>query len=312
MTDALRAALSGRLIALYGGTGILGRGLVARIRELVDESTTILSISRTPPEKTIVGTVHHAASVLDRDALMRVPRPDIAIYIAGPTSNYATDPVATIELGTTGFSNFLEHTAGAKRRVLVSSARVYGPRSEPTMLTENAPHVLPSLDVRNIYDATKLVAETLACTVGDSSPISIARLTNVYGGAIRSASAFLDYVEQATRTKRIEVRGSPTTVRNHVHIADACEGIMRTLAFGANATAYNIGGVEHVTNGEFATAVAACFPSEVEVTYASPNKPPEYMMVSIDKARTSLGYVPRHILSTSLAGEVAKARELYQ
>lgn len=289
-------SLAGQSLAVVGGTGLIGTNVLRAARALGDAHTAIYSVSRTrPADRDAVAGVHYVTgSVLDGDGLAQLPEVDLALYVAGATSNYLDDPLLTIRLGSEGLARFLEHTRRAKRRAIVGSARIYGPRSTSVPLDETTVTTARSPDGRNIYDATKLLSEALgAAASSEGSPVVLARLGNVYGAhsALSTRTAFIEMVEQARTHGRIRVNGPPGSIRNHVHAEDVADGLLRALVFGRPAQAYNIGSTDHLTNVELAKHIAGAI-GNIDVDVANPDAVPDHMILSIAKARSDLQYVP--------------------
>lgn len=295
MSDAvLVEALAGSSIAVYGGTGLVGGALVTRLAELHPPGA-IYAIARRAPAREVAGVTYVRASVLEEGEMAAVPRADLAVFIAGATSDYLDDPVGAVRVATLGFERFLRHTAGAARRLLVGSARIYGPRADPTPLREEDECRLRSPDPRNVYDGGKLIAEALARLASTSDrPVVLARLGNVYGpssGRV-AATAFTAFVAAARSSRRIVVSGPPGSLRNHVHARDVADGLVRTLLFGRPGEAYNLGSRDHLTNEAFARKIAAAVPYPVAVEIARPDAPADHMVISIDKAVRGVGFAP--------------------
>jgi dTDP-glucose 4,6-dehydratase len=294
----LAAALAGRSIAVVGGSGLIGTNLLRAIRALRADATPVWCVSRTLPplDRRVEGVDYLAASALDAGGLAGLPAADLAVYVAGATSNYLDDPLLTVRLSTEGLSNVLRHFAGAARRLVVGSSRIYGPRSDGAPLTERDPCIAPSPSARNVYDGAKLVAEALALGASsDAHPVVSTRLGNVYGphASPATATAFTDLLRQARHGRRIVLKGPPASLRNHLHAADAADGILRALAFGRGGESYNLGSDDHLTNVEFARAIAGSLPFAVEVEASNP-APPDHLVLSSDKARRELSYSPTH------------------
>ena len=298
MTEAaLVDALAGRSVAVYGGTGLVGGALAARLAELcaAGRGGPVYAVARRTPARPQPGVTYVRASVLDEQEMAAGPRADLAVFVAGATSDYLDDPRSTVEVATLGFERFLRHTAGAARRVLVGSARLYGPQSDATPLREEDECRLRSPDPRNVYDGAKLIAEALARLASTSDrPVTMARLGNVYGPSVgrAPATAFTAFVAAARTARRIVVSGPPGSLRNHVHARDVSDGLVRALLFGRPGEAYNIGSRDHLTNEDFARRIAQSIPYPVTVEIARPGAPADHMVISIEKAIQELGFAP--------------------
>jgi nucleoside-diphosphate-sugar epimerase len=135
--------------------------------------------------------------------------------------------------------------------------------------------------------------------------VVLARLGNVYGPYSHPSTqtAFTDLVAQARAARRIRLAGPPGSLRNHVHAADAADGLLRALCLGAHGQCYNIGSEDHLSNLELARAVAAACPFPVDVEATNP-APPDHMVLSIARARGELFYSPRHPACDHLGASV--------
>ena len=294
---ALVDTFAGRSVAVYGGTGLVGGALAARLAELCSpgQGGPVYAIARRAPARAVAGVTYVRASVLDEEEMAAVPRADLAVFVAGATGDYLDNPRCTVEVAALGFQRFLRHTAGATRRLLVGSARVYGPRADATPLREGDECRLRSPDPRNVYDGAKLVAEALARLASTSDrPVVVARLGNVYGPSLGRppATAFTAFVAAALRSRRVVVSGPPGSLRNHVDARDVAEGLVRALLLGRPGEAYNVGSRDHLTNEDFARRIAAAMPYPVAVEIARPDAPADHMVISIDKAVAELGFTP--------------------
>ena len=303
----LEAALRGRSVAVYGGTGLIGGTLVARLASLraaARDDAPVYAVAR--HAQASEGVMFVRASVLDEQEMAAVPHVDLAVYVAGATSNYLDDPLGTVRVATEGLERFLRHTASSARRLLVGSARIYGPRTDKTPLVEDEACRLRSPDRRNVYDGAKLISEALALHASTAArPVALARLGNVYGPAPGRAPAtsFTMFVAQA-RAGRVVVSGPPGSLRNHLHVADAADGLLRVLALGRGGEAYNVGSRDHVSNEDFARRIAAAAPFEVAVELAAPDAPADHIVISIAKAEREVGYAPAFRLDEHLPSAV--------
>jgi len=106
------------------------------------------------------------------------------------------------------------------------------------------------------------------------------------------ATVFGSFVAQARRTGRIVVAGPPQSLRNHVHVQDVADGLMRVLALGRPGEAYNLGSHDHITNEQFARRIAAAAPFPVAVEVEDPGAPSDHMVISIAKAGRDVGFAP--------------------
>jgi dihydroflavonol-4-reductase len=307
------SAIDSQRVLIVGGTGLIGSTVaevISRRRRLVGSGPRSLTVlSRSRPASIPEGVCHVAGSVLDLDLADRRLEADLCVYVAGTTSNYLADPSATFLTSTEGFRRLLNALPAIERTVLISSTRVYGARRDDTPLHEDAPCVLASPDLRNVYDAAKIIGEALALQATQAGrTICIARLTNVYGpiGPGAPPTVFTQMVGQAAATGRIQVTGAPTSVRNHIHVVDAAQGILRALVLGASGRAYNIGSADHVAAEPLARIIAEAAPRPVAIELLGGDRRPDHMWISTDRARTELGFDATIALRTVLPAIVTE------
>jgi UDP-glucuronate decarboxylase len=304
-------SLSRRSLTIVGSTGLVGnnllRGVMSLRRRESDFAPTYAVARYLPRSNDQVEDIRYiATSILDAAAVESLPHTDLAIYVAGATSNYLEQPGLTIKLGSEGVERFLTHYRSAQRCLLVGSARVYGARTTLDPLDEQTLCTMRSPDTRNIYDGVKLISEALGmCGSTSERQVVLARLANVYGPYSRASTktAFIDLFTQSLTGRRIYLSGPPESVRNHVYAVDAANGLLRALLFGKGAETYNIGSEDHLTNLELAHSIAAAFPYPVAV-HAESSATPDHMVLSIAKARRELNYFPTHSASDYIPATV--------
>ncbi len=308
-------ACDDRTVLVAGGTGLIGSTIVsvllARIERTGRGPRAIVVVSRQPPAtKAHPRVTHVGRSVLDPELHRALPNAELAIYVAGATSNYLEDPSSTLLVSTEGFSKVWSALPGLERGALVSSARVYGMRTDATPLREDSSCTSTSPDLRNVYDGAKLVAEAFALQWSERGrPAAIVRLSNVYG-AVRASSpptVLTQMVRSSASNGIIRVAGAPGSVRNHVHVLDVAQGVLRALLLGRGGRAYNIASNDHLSAEELARAVAAAAPRSVNIELRAAGAVADHMYLSTERAQAELGYASRHRLVDTLPTIVSDA-----
>ncbi|HZS38701.1 MAG TPA: NAD(P)-dependent oxidoreductase [Polyangia bacterium] len=280
---------AGARVAVFGGTGLIGANLLAALAAAGAQATCV---ARRAPRRRAENVRYVEASVLDGAA---PPAFDYAVYVAGATSNYLDDPIGTVRLASEGLERVLDRARGARGVVYVSSGRVYGRRAEPKPLAESDCMLLPSPSAGNVYDAAKLIGEALCRRAAAAGTRAVVvRPGNIYGpwGERAPVTSLTQWIAQARAERRIVLTGPAQAVRNHVFVADVVDGLLRALAHGRAGEAYNLGSADHLSNGDLAARVAAALEPPVAVEHAS-SEPPDYMVLSSERARAELGFSAR-------------------
>ena len=211
-----------------------------------------------------------------------------------------------IETNIQGTLNLLRLSTchGVKRFVYLSSQSVYGDQSPPWH--EDA---LPN--PRGVYALTKYAGEKLVHCFGDTLDWSVLRLSRLYGTSlfVRWSEIIGKFVQMAYNGQRIPVHGDGTQRFDFVHVADAARCVVHLLDVhpeGWNET-YNIGGGRSVSLNELLETLTQLARESNWATVSVEQHPeippswPRHLELDITRARTQLGWAPRHSLREGLA-----------
>lgn len=307
--------LNGKTILISGGSGFLGRYIVAvfdRLNKTVlQQPCTVISV-----DNMLTGsrqTTHlDAAHIHQVEADIRQPftpdRPvDFIIHAAGIAApvHYKKHPIETIEAAFVGAKNLLElaRAQQVKSFLFFSSSEIYGdpdPAFVPT--PEHYRGNVACIGPRACYDESKRLTETLCSTYAEryGVPVKIVRPFNVYGPGMtphdhRVIPAFLT---AALSGKSLPVHSSGTQTRTFCYITDGIVGYLKALLSDENGEAFNIGNPQpELSMGDLAGRVAALFGPSVDVEHVPypsdyPAEEPVRRCPDITKARTRLGFEP--------------------
>lgn len=215
-----------------GGTGVVGRALVAALRARGDRVV-----------------------VLARGAEADV-RADVAD--AGAVARAVEGAAVVFHLAVPGTATVLGACAAAGTRVVVaSSVEVYGPRDGA--LTEDLALAPASPYAREKADADVLAREQGAI---------VARLTNVYGPGDRRASRLVPELLDAARhghPPRLRSDGTPR--RDFLHADDAARALIALAQDGGAGEAYNIGSGVATSVSEVVEALERVLGRSLHATY---------------------------------------------
>lgn len=188
-----------------------------------------------------------------------------------------------------------------KRFIYISSVPIIGkPKYSP--IDEKHP-VEPS----TVYHASKFFGESLTrlAALRGLSTISL-RLSAPVGTGM-PGNRFLPYlIVSAKSGKPIKLLGQGTRSQNYVDVRDVDQAVK--LALGSVVEGlFNIAGSETITNYDLARKCLDIFSSPASIVLSDEADPEEGYLwdVSIEKARTRLGYSPKYSINDSIAAVLA-------
>ncbi len=285
-------------VLVTGGSGFIGRHVVARLRARGDEVTVAdLRPFGDPLVRCVVGDLRERAVV---DEALEVGT-DAVVHLAAVTSvlQSVKDPHGVFLTNVVATEHLLERCreVGVGNFVLASTNAVAGDVGRS--------RIDESLVLRPLtpYGATKAAAEMLMSAYAASYGIvTVAlRLTNVYGiGMQEKDSVVARLMRAALAGGGIEVYGDGEQLRDYVFVTDVAEAFERALGF-ARPEVLTIGAGRSVSMNELhelACDVTGVAIGKVHV----PAKPGEMPAVIVDVARASAsGWSPRHGVRAGLA-----------
>jgi UDP-glucose 4-epimerase len=283
--------LDGRRILVTGGSGFIGRHVVA---ELAAEGAQIRVVDLKPhpnPEVDIVLGELADPVVLEASLDGGV---DGVVHLAAVTSVLRSleHPDATYGTNVHATHQLLEgaRQAGAGALVFASTNAVTGPMEEPA-ITERA-----RLKPLTPYGATKAAAEMLmsAYTASYGVRCVCLRLTNVYGLGMQAKDSIVARLMRAIRTgATFEIYGDGRQVRDYVNAADVVAAVRISLLSKEWAGPTVIGTGKSLSVLEVVEEVQRVTGAELNVTHG-PAKPGEMPAVIVDPSRAhELGWAPQ-------------------
>ncbi len=277
--------LRGSSVFLTGGTGFVGRWLVAafvhanRVHRL---DARLELLTRDP------GAFAEACPELVEDDAVVLTEGDVrtadlarvqcthVIHGATPSDGRLNEerPEEMLEIIKTGTRRVLELAVrrGAQRFLLLSSGAVYLPPPPVGGYTEDSPIGAAWPQEPSAYHAGKRAAEALTLAGADAGlPVTIARLFAFAGPHLPLDRHFAigNFIGDALAGRPVHVRGDGTPVRSYLYAADMAAWSWAMLAderaaFGT----YNVGSEDAVSIAETARVVAAVVEPAVGVSIA--------------------------------------------
>jgi nucleoside-diphosphate-sugar epimerase len=286
-------ALSGKRLFLTGGTGFIGKWLLATLLDAnhrlgLNCRVTVLTRDRKAfhghaPQ---LAADRHVELVQGDVRSFDMPRGrfDLLIHAATDVTNPAA-PFDTFDTCLQGTRRALEFAAlaGTSRVLLVSSGAMYG-RQPPTTpaLAEDFNGAPDPLLPGNAYGQGKRAAEWLAVAMAEAHGLrlTIARCFAFVGPYLPLDRQFAigNFMRDAMAGSPIVIQGDGTPWRSYLHAADMAAWLWTLAAQGRDRCAYNIGGEEAVTILQLAQRVVAALGSQSTITVqkaAQPGTPAE-------------------------------------
>jgi UDP-glucose 4-epimerase len=283
--------VGGRRILVTGGSGFIGRHVVA---ELAAEGAQVRVIDLQPHPDPAVDVV--IGDIADPDALETALEGgfDSIVHLAAVTSvlRSVEHPEMTYRTNVAGTAALLEagRQAGVTSLAFASTNAVTGPM-EGSRITETA-----RLRPLTPYGSTKAAGEMLmsAYTAAYGLRCACARLTNVYGPGMQAKDSIVARLMRAVRLgTTFEVYGDGNQVRDYVHVSDVVQALRLGLVNEDWAGPMMIGAGTSMSVHEVIDAVRTASGSELAVRYG-PAKAGEMPAVVVDPSRAhAAGWSPR-------------------
>jgi UDP-glucose 4-epimerase len=283
--------LSGRRVLVTGGSGFIGRHVVA---ELTADGAQVRVVDLQPHPDTdvdiVIGDIGDPA-VLERAFDSGF---DSIVHLAAVTSvlRSVEQPELTFATNVTGTNALLAagRAAGVTSLAFASTNAVTGPMTAPK-ISEAA-----VLNPLTPYGSTKAAGEMLmsAYTASYGLRCACIRLTNVYGPGMQAKDSIVARLMRAIRLGRtFEISGDGTQVRDYVHVTDVVAAMRLGLLREDWAGPVVIGSGTSLSVLEVVDAVRDVSGAELSVRHG-PAKTGEMPAVVVDPSRArAAGWSPR-------------------
>jgi nucleoside-diphosphate-sugar epimerase len=227
---------------VLGGQGVIGRALVARLRQ-----------------------GGHAVAVPDRADRGDPRRPwGHVIYAIGLTADFRRRPFETVEahVGVLGevlrqalFDSFL----------YLSSTRVYAGAASTA---EDTPLSVRPADPSDLYNLSKLLGESL-CLNDPRATVRVARLSNVVGGEDADSDNFVPTLRREARSGCIRLHSALDSAKDYLHIDDAVR-LLEDVALRGTHRLYNVASGRSISHRAWVERLQAATGCAVELAPQAP------------------------------------------
>ncbi len=298
MTTGAPAELRGRRILVTGGSGFIGRHVVADLLG-VGAHVRVVDLQPHPdPEVEMVRGDIADPAVLDASLEGGF---DAVVHLAAVTSVLRSleHPELTYRTNVAATAALLEaaRSAGVTALAFASTNAVTGPMEAPA-ITESA-----TLRPLTPYGSTKAAAEMLMSAYTASYGVRCAclRLTNVYGLGMQAKDSIVARLMRAIRTgATFEIYGDGRQVRDYVNASDVVAAFRLALVRADWKGPIVIGTGTSLSVLEVVDAVRRVSGAAISVRHGPP-KPGEMPAVIVDPSRArAAGWSPRYSLAEGL------------
>lgn len=287
-------------VALHAAEIALARGHAVRLFDLRSPDPGFAGM--------VAGAEFRVADLLDDTALSQaVDGCEAVIHCAalvGPAAGRA-DPLRAVDVNVRGTALLLDRARAAGIRIVnVSTATLYGNRPDLAPLDEDEPP-----DPVSIYDATKLMAETLCRSYRKTFGVAAASVRTgfVYGFGSRIGQYFVPAVLAGQRVHETVGGDHPC---DFTYVCDLARGLVDAVERPDLPDAvYNITGGRLLRRRDFAAAVRRALP-DADIDAGSGVDPARHLRGPslIARAARDFGYAPRFDLDAGIADWIRRAR----
>ena len=293
--------LNGRRVLVTGGSGFIGRHVVAQLTEAGARVRVIDLQPHPDPEVDIV-----VGDIAEPNAVARAFEGgmDSIVHLAAETRVLKSiqEPEKTFRTNVLGTNAVLEggRAAGVTSLAFASTNAVTGPMTEPKIAESQV------LNPLTPYGATKAADEMLmsAYTAVYGMRCAPIRLTNVYGPGMQAKDSIVARLMRCIRLgTEFEVYGDGSQVRDYVHAHDVVAAMKLALTNDAWSGPMVIGSGESMTVLDVIAAVERVSGHEIAFHHG-PAKAGEMPAVIVDPSRAhAAGWEPRYVhLADGLEG----------
>ena len=295
-------------VLITGATGFIGANLVrALLHREADVYALVRSESALWRLSELLPRIHVVTAALTQPAelssVVRQVEPQSVFHLAHP-SGYPTEPPARLSMlqaGVLGTANLLEavRPIELRRFVHLGSSLEYGPRSEPLRESD----CLEPSTLRGVAKA----AATLLCRQfarAAAYPVVVLRPFSVYGYWESRTRLVAKAILAALRGQEFNLT-APGYRHDLVFIEDVCEACLAAWEVEQlDSEVINVGSGQQWTNEEVVALVQALTGQSMRIVAGKhPASPSDtsHWVADIDKAKSLLGWAPRHTLRSGLA-----------
>lgn len=330
----------GKRIAIVGGAGFIGHNMAVKLKEAGHEPSVIDSLyvnnylylqsSNTVVhdrelylkmvnqrmellrEKGIQFYAQDAREYHELSRLLVTLDPQVIVLLAAVShaDRSNKDPYSTFDHSFRSLENTLDYCRTAvsmEHFVYFSSSMVYGHFTEGFVTEES------NCEPLGIYGALKYGGEKLVIAYNQvfNIPYTIVRPSALYGERCISRRVAQIFVENAIQGRDIVIKGDGSDRLDFTYIQDLVHGVQCVIEHEkSRGQIFNLTYGESRSLSELANIVRNHFP-DININYLpKDNLMPNRGTLSVEKARSVIGYSPSHPLETGMEKYIQWYRSL--
>ena len=241
------------------------------------------------------------------EAAFKTHAPDLVVHFAAEShvdrSILGADAfVKTNVLGTQVLLD-AARKAEVDRFVHVSTDEVYGSLGPTGAFTEDTP-----LQPNSPYSASKTGSDLLvrAAFHTHHMPVLTTRCSNNYGPYQFPEKLIPLMIANALEGKKLPVYGDGKNVRDWIHVADHCEGVLAVMDKGRVGEVYNLGGEAEMENIVVVKSILEALGKGEDLIHYVTDRPGHDRRYAMDitKVTRELGWKPRYTFADGLTETV--------
>ena len=315
--------LEGKTLLITGGSGFLGRYIVATLlllnKNYLIRPCKIISVdnyitSKKEETKVAEKYLKHIKADVTKPSKIK-GHIDYIIHAAGIASPiyYKKYPLETIDVAVIGTRNMLELAKKkmVKSILFFSSSEIYGnPDKEAIPIQETYNGNVSPTGPRACYDESKRLGETLCMIYFNlfKTPIKIVRPFNIYGPGMKidDYRVIPSFIAAALQGKNIPVHSSGQQTRAFCYITDATVGFFKVMLQGYYGHVYNVGNDKtEITMNALAKTINKILNDKAEIKNIDypenyPGDEPERRCPDLTKIKKQLRYKAEVDLTTGI------------
>lgn len=293
--------LDGRRIFITGGTGFVGKWLLATIIDVIDRlnlNCEITVLSRNPEKfKQAMPAIAKKIDFISGDVKdFTIPKTNFDTVIHAATDVQAKcSPSEIFETCVDGTRRVLElvKQCGTTDFLLISSGAIYGPHPKGmTHVPESHLGGPNTLSGSSAYAEGKRVSEWLSCVQDSGANVKIARVFALIGPYLPLEGQFAigNFLKAALTSDKIVIEGDGTPYRSYLHASDMAAWLWAVLLKGASGTAYNVGSSEELTISDLAERIVSVLGVDTQIQIKTPpiKSDPQYYVPDNQKILSEL------------------------
>jgi nucleoside-diphosphate-sugar epimerase len=290
-------------IVVTGATGFIGKHVVATLSN--DHSNELFVVSRTKPPLPAGRSTAIEADLASEGWTKSLPDEIDAVVHLAQSRFYRSFPDGArdvLKVNVDATSELLDwaHRQRVGRFILASSGSVYQPVAR--RLTE-----ADGLRTDLFYPSSKIAAEAICGAYGALFTTIALRFFSVYGpGGTDGVIARL--VARVANGEAVQLDGHAGMIITPTFVADAVDAIVGCLSFTSKSKTLqilNICGDEDVSLREICLACGELMQRNAH--FIELDRPPLFLCATNARAKTELGWRPRHTMRAGLAELCASA-----